>query len=148
MLCIIIRALATGAIVHHLELIALNNEHVYWWWITVWQLPESHHSPTTVCQPNLQCDWSCFICSIIVLLLLVSKSFQTVLQRLLLYDMIATTLNELFNAASIVLQFEYRGLGNISTSSHHHWDHGVPLFTSLASGQGQNHSTIPPVKAS
>ena len=49
----------------------------------------------------------CFICSIIVLLLLVSKSFQTVLQRLLLNHMIATVLNELFVAACIVLQFEY-----------------------------------------
>ena len=50
-----------------------------------------------------------FILTLITLLLLLSKSYHTVLQRLLLYHMTATLLNELFIASCIELQFEYRG---------------------------------------
>ena len=49
----------------------------------------------------------CLISCVITLLLLISKSYHTVLQRLLLYLMIATTLAELFTAASIEHHFKY-----------------------------------------
>lgn len=50
-----------------------------------------------------------FISSGITLVLFISKSYHSVLQRLLLYLMIATALNELFLAASIEHHFVYKG---------------------------------------
>lgn len=49
----------------------------------------------------------CVISSVITLLLVVSKSYYTVLQRLLLYLMVATALSELLLTASVEHQFKY-----------------------------------------
>ena len=56
-----------------------------------------------------------FTLSLITLLLLLSKSYHTVLQRLLLYHMIATALDEFFIFASIEHQTEYTGQETVCT---------------------------------
>ena len=49
----------------------------------------------------------CFLACLLTLLLLINKSYHTVLQRLLLYLLVATILNELFITASVEHYFEY-----------------------------------------
>ena len=49
----------------------------------------------------------CLFSCVIILLLLISKSYRTVLQRMLLYLMIATVLSELTLAATIEHQYYY-----------------------------------------
>ena len=57
----------------------------------------------------------CFVSSVITLLLLISKSYHSVLQRLLLYLMVATALSELFLAASIEHHFPYSEQDKVCT---------------------------------
>ena len=58
----------------------------------------------------------CFlVSSLLTLLLLISKSYHSVLQRLFLYLMVATTVRELFLAASIEHQFDYPEQKNVCT---------------------------------
>ncbi len=57
----------------------------------------------------------CFISCIIVLLLLISRAYHSILQRLFLYLMVATALRELFLAASIEHHFEYPGQDTVCT---------------------------------
>ena len=57
----------------------------------------------------------CILSCTITLLLLLSKSYHSVLQRLFLYLMIATTARELFLAASIEHQWEYPGQEQVCT---------------------------------
>ena len=49
----------------------------------------------------------CFLACLLTLLLLINKSYHTVLQRLLLYLLVTTILNELFITASAEHYFEY-----------------------------------------
>ena len=57
----------------------------------------------------------CLISCVITLLLLISKSYHTVLQRLFLYLMIATVPSEFFLAASIEHHFKYAGQAEVCT---------------------------------
>lgn len=57
----------------------------------------------------------CALSCTITLLLLLSKSYHSVLQRLFLYLMIATSARELFLAASIEHQWEYPGQEQVCT---------------------------------
>ena len=72
---------------------------------------------------------SCFISSLIVLLLLISKSYHSVLQRLFLYLMVTTSVRELFLAASIEHHFEYSGQETVCTwiAFIYNWT-GIVLF--------------------
>ena len=72
---------------------------------------------------------SCFIASLIVLLLFISKSYQSVLQRLFLYLMVTTSVRELFLAASIEHHFEYSGQETVCTwiAFIYNWT-GIVLF--------------------
>ena len=68
-------------------------------------------------QPFLQWNWDSmlFISSVIVLVLIVCKAYQSVLQRLFFYLMVATATRELFLAASIEHHFEYSGQDKVCT---------------------------------
>lgn len=58
---------------------------------------------------------SCFVACVIILLLLISKAYNTVLQRLFFYLMVATAVRELFLGASIEHHFQYRGQETVCT---------------------------------
>ena len=72
---------------------------------------------------------SCLISSLIVLLLLISKAYHSVLQRLFLYLMVATAVRELFLAASFEHHFEYPGQETVCTwiAFIYNWT-GIVLF--------------------
>ena len=59
----------------------------------------------------------CLLISLLIILVLhfYFKAYESLLQRLILYLMVATTLRELFLAASIEHQFKYRGQDEICT---------------------------------
>ena len=57
----------------------------------------------------------CFISCVIILLLLICKTYQSVLQRLFFYLMVGTAVRELFFAASIEHQFQYSGQDKVCT---------------------------------
>ena len=57
----------------------------------------------------------CFVSSLIFVLLLISKAYHSVLQRLFLYLMVATAVRELFLAASVEHHFQYSGQEKVCT---------------------------------
>ena len=73
---------------------------------------------------------ACFLfSSLIVMLLVVCKAYKSVLQRLFLYLMLATTVRELFLAASIEHHFKYEGQETVCSwiAFIHNW-FGILLF--------------------
>ena len=105
----------------------------------------------------------CLISCVITLLLLISKSYHTVLQRLLLYLMLATAARELFIAAFIEHQFQYSESVQdtvlhmdclpLQLDEHfvlclHCRYHGLPVHSCLVHGQRQHDSTGLAVEAS
>ena len=71
----------------------------------------------------------CFVSLIVILFLLISKAYKSVLQRLFLYLMVATAIRELFLGASIEHHFKYPGQERVCTwiAFIYNWT-GIVLF--------------------